>query len=205
MPEPDFAALRNRLDAIADTPTAAATLEILARIGDAILATDDVAAADAVRDVLSFSRGFALLRVSDARPSTDPLVPARWAAQQAFAMLWTLPAETKDLAIPVFIEAADKVFADLKRTGSAVLGTIYYIRYGGQTDVKIGYATSLTARLRALGTGTPYGIELLASHPGTPADEVALHQRFAHLRISTDREWFSDGDDLMAHIKGLPQ
>jgi hypothetical protein len=72
-------------------------------------------------------------------------------------------------------------------------GTIYYVKSGGH--IKIGWASDLAARLRAY----PPGSELLASHPGTRADERRLHTRFAVHR-SHGREWYPLAPVVLAHI-----
>lgn len=199
MPEPDLVALLKRLESAADSEAARATLAILGKIEDELPANDP--AADGVRQALSWTRGVALLRVSDARPSSDPLVSARAAAQYALAMLFMCDdLADRDRAIELFTATTNRVFAQISPTFASVVGVIYYIRYLGHTEVKIGYATSLKPRLAQLATGSAYEIELLASHPGTVADEAALHRRFAHLRITPSREWFCAGADLTTHI-----
>lgn len=73
-------------------------------------------------------------------------------------------------------------------------GTLYVLRIGDH--IKIGYATKLHVRL---GYYPPIAV-LLATAPGTEADEEALHLRFAHLR-EAGREWYrpdSQLDDLIA-------
>jgi hypothetical protein len=199
MPEPDLRALLRRLEMAADSETAHLALAILAKIEDELPLGDP--AADRVRETLAWTRGVALLRVSDARPSSDPLVPARGAAQYALAMLFMHDGIVdRDRAIELFAVAADRVFAQVSPTFASVVGVIYYIRYRGHPEIKIGYATSLKPRLAQLATGSAFDIEVLASHPGTVADEAALHGRFAHLRVTPAREWFREGADLIAHI-----
>ena len=200
MPEPDFLALLSRLKAVAETETALATIEILDRIGD-LLPEEDPIAID-VRDVLHRAHGIALLRVSDARPSNDPVVSARSAAQYALAILFTLPPVGRNPAVALFVEAADKVFAEVRRSGVSLTGTIYFIRHGRQPEIKIGYATSWKNRRAALATAMPFGVVELALDTGTMADEADLHQRFADLRIA-DSEWFTPGEDLLKHIELL--
>lgn len=65
--------------------------------------------------------------------------------------------------------------------------TVYVIRCGYR--VKIGFTTNIAQRLRSLKTGNHRPMELLASWPAPPADEKALHARFAGLRVSG--EWFA--------------
>lgn len=63
---------------------------------------------------------------------------------------------------------------------------IYFLKNGDA--VKIGYAASPSLRTDYLQTGSPYRMEVLGAIEGGYEDENALHQRFAHLRISG--EWF---------------
>jgi hypothetical protein len=76
--------------------------------------------------------------------------------------------------------------------------------------VKIGYATDLRSRLRAIeqGSGIIPGmaatpVELLASFPGDPAREQALHRRFSHLRAYG--EWFLLNDELKGFIERVKE
>jgi hypothetical protein len=65
---------------------------------------------------------------------------------------------------------------------------IYFISDGDR--VKIGYtARNPHRRLKQLQTGSSRRLYLLAAMPGTMADERALHERFASLRVSG--EWFA--------------
>lgn len=77
-------------------------------------------------------------------------------------------------------------------------GTIYYIVCPDTFRVKIGFTMgSPEARLRALRTGSPTEIMLLAIHHGTLDDERRLHERFHELRLHG--EWFKAEDDLIEH------
>jgi hypothetical protein len=76
--------------------------------------------------------------------------------------------------------------------------------------VKIGYATDLRSRLRAIEQGssiipgmaaTP--VELLASFPGDRARERELHDRFRHL--CAGGEWFLLNDELEGFIKRVKE
>lgn len=71
--------------------------------------------------------------------------------------------------------------------------------------VKIGYASNVRRRLHCLQTAHVGRLRLLGKIHGSAqamlALEAELHARFAHLRLRG--EWFSDGDDLWAFIKGL--
>lgn len=71
--------------------------------------------------------------------------------------------------------------------------TIYYLSLGDQ--IKIGYTVDLDQRMRSY----PPASILLATHPGTLADETALHERFKAYRAS-GREWYHRVPDLLTHI-----
>jgi hypothetical protein len=75
-------------------------------------------------------------------------------------------------------------------------GYIYYLRVGDL--IKIGYTLYLEDRMKAY----PPNSELLATHPGTRQTERQMHHRFLHL-LKQGREWFIEGDDLMAHIEDV--
>jgi hypothetical protein len=75
-------------------------------------------------------------------------------------------------------------------------GFIYYLRVGDL--IKIGYTFYLEDRMKAY----PPNSELLATHPGTRQTERQMHHKFLHL-LKQGREWFIEGDDLMAHIEDV--
>lgn len=81
------------------------------------------------------------------------------------------------------------------------MGKIYYI--GGIETVtprlKIGYTSgSPYARLRALQTGSPCELVMMAIHDGTIDDEQELHRKFSASRIHG--EWFEMTEELFMHV-----
>jgi hypothetical protein len=72
-------------------------------------------------------------------------------------------------------------------------GTVYYVRSGG--FIKIGWTSSLQGRMKAY----PPDSVLLATEPGTRADETRRHRQFAAHRTH-GREWYAMTADLMRHI-----
>lgn len=80
---------------------------------------------------------------------------------------------------------------------------VYFIRVdspGG--EIKIGYASSVKARLTSLQTGSPYRMEIVGVvAEGGEELERELHAQFAHLRMSG--EWFRPGAELWAYIESL--
>lgn len=65
---------------------------------------------------------------------------------------------------------------------------IYVLRGRPKSPVKIGIARDVEARICTLQTGNPDELHLLASFPGTQADETALHRYLQAERIRG--EWF---------------
>lgn len=88
---------------------------------------------------------------------------------------------------------AQRIWDDLE-----IDGGVYFIRFGSDGPIKIGYATDTVSRLHSLQTGSPVQLHLIGHVVGTIKDERKLHARFAHLRIRG--EWFEPAADLLAHI-----
>lgn len=79
---------------------------------------------------------------------------------------------------------------------------VYFIQEGDDGAVKIGTTVgSPMARLAALQTGNSKKLTLLASIPGGPKEETALHERFCSLRLHG--EWFQSTPELLGFIDGL--
>ena len=72
-------------------------------------------------------------------------------------------------------------------------GIIYYVQSGGH--IKIGWTSDLAKRMRAY----PPNCQLLATHPGTRANELKLHKMFAAHR-SHGREWYPLVPAILHHI-----
>lgn len=77
---------------------------------------------------------------------------------------------------------------------------IYFIQDSGTLAIKIGYTAgdSPEARRKALQTGNPSPLVLLAAAEGDTTDEAALHRRFAEARIGG--EWFRPVPELITTI-----
>lgn len=80
---------------------------------------------------------------------------------------------------------------------------VYYLQEGGGGPIKIGTTTNIQSRTRTLQTSTWRDIIELAREPGGHDLESARHRQFKHLRIRSDREWFREAPELMAHIEQL--
>lgn len=70
-------------------------------------------------------------------------------------------------------------------------------------QVKIGFTSGpVSARLRTLQCGNPRPLVVLATWPGTAADEAALHARFGEDRARG--EWFVRSAGIVALIANNP-
>ncbi|MYL97038.1 hypothetical protein GR702_04530 [Novosphingobium sp. FGD1] len=96
------------------------------------------------------------------------------------------------------VKTERRSFRTKKPLTSASEGRVYFI--GSRTGpIKIGYSKNPASRLRELRIGSHVELNVLASRPGTLADEWALHERFSHLRLRG--EWFDRAPELMAEIR----
>jgi hypothetical protein len=81
----------------------------------------------------------------------------------------------------------------------SVRGFIYYIVCTETFRCKIGFtAGDVAKRLRALQTGSPTDLVILAVHPGTAEDERQLHEKFRACRRRG--EWFEPSEALLEHV-----
>lgn len=92
---------------------------------------------------------------------------------------------------------------DLHMTGRSLgrlpLGTVYFIACTGTGRLKIGYTGGkVDKRLRALQTGSPAKLMLVAAKPGTRDDEAALHAHFAG--NCAHGEWFEMTEELFEYV-----
>ena len=74
-------------------------------------------------------------------------------------------------------------------------GFVYFLRFGSDGPIKIGWARNVALRVSELQTGSPVKLHVLASQRGTEQDERDLHRHFAHLRLSG--EWFAAEPELL--------
>lgn len=75
---------------------------------------------------------------------------------------------------------------------------VYFVTFDREF-VKIGFATDITARMRALQTAMPQPLHLMLALPGTLKDERDLHRRFAADRVQG--EWFRLSPEIEAFIE----
>jgi hypothetical protein len=81
-------------------------------------------------------------------------------------------------------------------------GFTYFLRDGDA--IKIGYSEKPKARISTLQTGSARTFEVLAVVPSFIAEEYETQQKFLHLRIRRDREWFRAEPELLNFIAALP-
>ena len=74
---------------------------------------------------------------------------------------------------------------------------IYYLQSGLKGPIKIGYSENPPKRKSHLQTGNPERLRLIFSTAGNKYFEKKIHERFDHLRIRRDGEWFRPAADLL--------
>lgn len=84
---------------------------------------------------------------------------------------------------------------------------IYVIGHPGSSIAKIGMSRGVEVRLKELQRDWPVELQILWTCDGDRAMELALHRRFADLRVHG--EWFEFPDDPVGHVReaiaaGLP-
>ena len=76
-------------------------------------------------------------------------------------------------------------------------GYVYFIQRGDA--IKIGFSVQPERRMENLQSSHHLPLQLLGTVPASVVDEMAVHARFAHLRIRG--EWFRSDRDLIQFIK----
>ncbi len=78
---------------------------------------------------------------------------------------------------------------------------IYFIREGKHGNIKIGYTSDdIAKRLSELQTGNSNNLEAILLLEGDLNREKELHDKFEHLRVRPNGEWFYPEDDLIGYI-----
>lgn len=115
------------------------------------------------------------------------------AAQHRETQLWHL--ERQVAALKAQLAAAEVVKAKTERAKAQgpKVGTIYYLRSGA--NIKIGWTGDLRQRMR----GYPPDTTILATEPGTRADETRLKRMFK-VHLTHGNEWFAMVPSLTHHI-----
>ena len=75
-------------------------------------------------------------------------------------------------------------------------GFVYAVECAGR--IKIGYSSYPERRFTKLMADAPFPSTLLGFWPGSRADEMAVHKRFASTRVHG--EWFTATDALLAFV-----
>lgn len=78
-------------------------------------------------------------------------------------------------------------------------GFTYFVRDGDM--IKIGSSMNPENRIKAIQSGFPRKLEIMAIVPMETVDEFQTHQRFGHLRLNG--EWFQADKDLLNFIRSL--
>lgn len=108
------------------------------------------------------------------------------------------------LCMPRYVEAqtckrADRIrqaqHRERRRLEQPPEARVYVLR-GANGLLKVGFSTNVLRRVRELKWQLGQDVELLASWPGTMADEGQAHVSFRHLHVKG--EWFQDDGSIMA-------
>lgn len=78
---------------------------------------------------------------------------------------------------------------------------IYFIQQGEDGPVKIGYATVIEKRFRALQSASPYPLKVIGSMQGSVVDEKKLHLQFSKHRLQG--EWFEPDIEIIKYAADL--
>jgi hypothetical protein len=76
---------------------------------------------------------------------------------------------------------------------------IYFMEAVGLKRIKIGSTRNPARRLTAIRGHSPVDVKLIATAPGSRAEEIGLHQRFLHLNARY--EWFRADPELLDYIR----
>jgi transcriptional regulator with XRE-family HTH domain len=90
------------------------------------------------------------------------------------------------------IESASLYSRSMKKQG-----TVYFMA-AATGAIKIGYSKQPSSRLKSLQTANSEQLTLIKAYPGTPSQEVDLHNKFRTLRLKG--EWYSPGPALIKFI-----
>ena len=104
----------------------------------------------------------------------------------------------RDVPHSAHLEHARRRAAEEAATKVQKPGTVYYVRLTGDR-IKIGWTRDLETRMAAFRARMD---DVLATEPGTMADEARRHREFTTERIGRSEE-FKQSDRLLAHIARL--
>jgi hypothetical protein len=78
-------------------------------------------------------------------------------------------------------------------------GFVYFLHAQLSNRIKIGFSLNPAKRYATIQTSCPEQLILMGTVPAAYRDEMALHQKFASIRIH--REWFEAVPELLSYIK----
>lgn len=96
--------------------------------------------------------------------------------------------------VPKGERSASRLLGHFRSNGPA---WVYFIQAGQDGPIKIGVSDSVFDRLKALQTGNPEPLRLIAAVIGDTQDELALHRRFRRQRLIG--EWFRPSKKLLEY------
>jgi hypothetical protein len=83
--------------------------------------------------------------------------------------------------------------------GTIESGVVYFVQAVQGGPIKIGSATNLRKRLRAIQSMSPAPLRVLVTMVGASVDEFAIHRHFDAHRLHG--EWFEPHADILAFIE----
>lgn len=84
------------------------------------------------------------------------------------------------------------------------INTRYVYFFTNGVNIKIGYTkNSVKKRLKQLNTGSDMQLYYLGYLTGSKQTEKLLHQKFAHLKVRANGEWFKADDSLLDYINSI--
>lgn len=105
----------------------------------------------------------------------------------------------QDVRVMEGIKALGVIGGEDPSKESPEYGGVYFVR--SKDAVKIGYSRDWRKRLKGLQTSSPDHLTVLAVYFGTRDLERELHQKFSHLRLRANGEWFSHNEEIAAFIE----
>lgn len=140
------------------------------------------------------------MRAQAGKGSVDELPSGRFRARvSAFGRQTSLGSfETRALAEAACDRALSSGSFREPRDGA---GKVYFVRAGTLGPIKIGFASDVRKRLRALQTASAQQLRIIGTIDGQLRDEAAMHKQWAHLRMGG--EWFRAEDELLDFVRSI--
>lgn len=80
-------------------------------------------------------------------------------------------------------------------------GTIYFLTYGDDGPIKIGFTSNLDYRVQHIQTGCPFEVRVLGTVLGGMGLERQIHQRLWRYRLKG--EWFTNCHNVLSVMREL--